>query len=119
MDDPDGPDKIPTELWKSAGAIGIIFFCILFNKIKNGNPMPHSFRESFLLPFSKNKGDSRKCTNFRAIKLLSHTMKIWERVILDRLRKVVQPKIDEYRCGFVPGKSTVDTIQSMRILVVY
>ncbi len=26
-----GPDETPTELWNSAGAIGIIFLCILFN----------------------------------------------------------------------------------------
>ena len=112
-----GPDEIPTEFWKSVGATGIIFLCILFNKIKNGNPMPRSFRESFLLPFYKNKGDSRKCTNYRAIKLLSHTMKIWERVINNRVLKIVLPKIHAHQCGFVPGRSTVDAIQAMRILV--
>ena len=112
-----GPDEIPTELWKSVGAIGILFLCILFNKIKNGNPMPQSFRESFLLPFYKNKGDTRKCTNYRAIKLLSHTMKIWERVINNRLRMITVPKIDYFQCGFVPGKSTADAIQAMRIIV--
>lgn len=112
-----GPDEIPTELWKSTGTIGILFLCILFNKIKNGNPMPQAFRASFLVPIYKNKGDTRKCTNYRAIKLLSHTMKIWERVINNRLVKIVLPKISEYQCGFVPGKSTIDAIQSMRILI--
>ena len=61
--------------------------------------------------------DSRKCPNYRAIKLLSDTMKIWERVINNRLLNIVLPLIHYYQCGFVPGKSTVDTIQAMRILV--
>lgn len=27
------------------------------------------------------KGDVRSCSNFRGIKVVSHTMKIWERVV--------------------------------------
>ena len=44
-------------------------------------------------------------------------MKIWERVINNRLLKIVLPLIHNYQCGFVPGKSTQDAIQAMRILV--
>ena len=44
-------------------------------------------------------------------------MKIWERLINNHLLKIVLPLIHYYQCGFVPGKSTVDAIQVMRILV--
>jgi hypothetical protein len=36
----------------------------------------------------KNKGDVQSCTNYRRIKLMSHTMKLWERVIEHCLRRV-------------------------------
>ena len=37
--------------------------------------------ESILVPVFKNKGGIQECGNYRGIKLISHTMKIWERVI--------------------------------------
>lgn len=112
-----GPDEIPSEVWKTVGQVGVAFLCIIFNKLLKGDLMPKSFRESFLLPFFKNKGDTRMCNNYRGIKLLSHTMKIWERIINNRLLKIVLPKIHPNQCGFVPDKSTADAIQAMRILV--
>ena len=52
------------------------------------------WRRSILVPIFKNKGDVQNCTNYRGIKLMSHTMKLWERVIEHRLRRVtsVTPK---------------------------
>lgn len=112
-----GPDEIPTELWKVCNDSGIHFLEVLFNKILNGDRMPNAFRESFLLPFYKNKVDSRICGNYRGIKLTPHTLKIWERVVAERLLNIVLPQIHGAQCGFLPGKSTTDAIQSLRIMV--
>ncbi|GJV91301.1 hypothetical protein Tco_1539114 [Tanacetum coccineum] len=43
--------------------------------------MPEEWRLSDVIPIFKNKGDAQVCSNYRGIKLLSHTMKLWERVI--------------------------------------
>ncbi|KAF3649120.1 hypothetical protein FXO38_17836 [Capsicum annuum] len=43
--------------------------------------------------------------DLRGIKLLSHTMKIWERVVERKLRRVVS--ISENQFGFMPGRSLV------------
>ena len=32
----------------------------------------------FLVPIFKNKDDAQCCENYRDIKLMSHTMKLWE-----------------------------------------
>lgn len=112
-----GPDEIPTDLWKQCSETSAVFLCILFNKIKNGNQMPEAFRESFLLPFFKGKGDSRACGNYRGIKLICHTLKVWERAVINRISNVVQPPLHPNQCGFVAGKSTSDAIQAMRILI--
>ena len=45
---------------------------------------------------------------------MSHTMKLWERVIEARIRKEVT--IAEQQFGFMPGKSTTDAIFSLRML---
>ncbi|KAF7702584.1 hypothetical protein HF521_001867 [Silurus meridionalis] len=47
------------------------------------------WRRSVLVPIFKNKGDVQTCSNYRGIKLISHTMKLWERVVEARLREEV------------------------------
>ncbi|KAK3568428.1 hypothetical protein QTP86_006930 [Hemibagrus guttatus] len=51
----------------------------------------------------------------QGIKFMSHTMKLWERVVEARLRKVVE--ICEQQYGFMPRKSTTDAIFALRILM--
>ena len=67
--------------------------------------MSREWRASTVIPLYKNKGDIQDCNNFGAIKLLSHTMKLWERVIERRLRKNIL--ISENQFGFMPGRSTI------------
>ncbi|KAK3536886.1 hypothetical protein QTP86_027004 [Hemibagrus guttatus] len=76
--------------------------------------MPEEWR-SVLVPIFKNKGDVQSCSNYRGIKLMSHTMKLWKRVVEARLRKVVE--ICEQQYGFMPRKSTTDAIFALRILM--
>ena len=68
-----------------------------------------------MVPLYKNKGDIKNCNNYRDIKLLSHTMKVWERVVEMRVRKVVS--ISENQFGFMPGRSTTEAIHLVRRLV--
>ena len=51
--------------------------------------MPDERRRSVFVPLYKGKGDIKECGNYEGIKLMSHTMKLWERVIKARIRKEV------------------------------
>jgi hypothetical protein len=110
-----GPDGIPIEAWKCLGEKGLEWLTNLFNKIWRTNKMPNEWRKSTLVPLYKNKGDIQDCTNYRGIKLMSHTMKLWERVIESRLRKIVM--ISENQFGFMPGRSTMEAIHLLRQLI--
>ncbi|KAE8705185.1 28 kDa ribonucleoprotein [Hibiscus syriacus] len=77
--------------------------------------MPEEWRESTVIPIYKNKGDPQRCGNYRGIKLLSHTMKLWERVIEARLRQVT--RVSENQFGFMPGRSTTEAIHLLRQLM--
>uniref|UniRef100_A0A914X850 Endonuclease/exonuclease/phosphatase domain-containing protein n=1 Tax=Plectus sambesii TaxID=2011161 RepID=A0A914X850_9BILA len=76
-----GPDGIPTEAWKACGNTGVTWLTALFNRILESGKMPDAWRSSTIAPIYKKKGDVQQCSNYRGIKLLSHTMKLWERVI--------------------------------------
>ncbi|KAK3522562.1 hypothetical protein QTP86_023279 [Hemibagrus guttatus] len=110
-----GPDDIPVEVWKCLGEAAVEFLTSLFNRVLESERMPEEWRRSVLVPIFKNKGDVQSCSNYRGIKLMSHTMKLWERVVEARLRKVVE--FCEQQYGFMPRKSTTDAIFALRILM--
>ena len=68
------------------GDVSGIWLTKMFNNIFRSNKMPEKWRSSILVPIYKNKKDIKSCTNYRGIKLMSHTMKLWETVIKQRLQ---------------------------------
>ncbi|KAK2897556.1 hypothetical protein Q8A73_013936 [Channa argus] len=110
-----GPDDIPVEVWKCLGEVAVEFLTSLFNKILESERMSEDWRKSVLVPIFKNKGDVQSCGNYRGIKLMSHTMKLWERVVEARLRAEVN--ICEQQYGFMPRKSTTDAVFALRTLM--
>ncbi|XP_066391984.1 uncharacterized protein [Miscanthus floridulus] len=107
-----GPDGIPIEVWRCLGDIAIVWLTKLFNHIFRSNKMPDKWRRSILVSIYKNKGDIQSCTNYRGIKLMSHTMKLWERVIEHRLRAITRFSMNQF--GFMPGRSTMEAIFLIR-----
>ena len=70
--------------------------------------IPDSWKKSKLIPIFKNKGDILECNNYRGIKLMSHFMKLLERIIEARLREIV--KIRDNQFGFRPGMSPTEPV---------
>ena len=77
--------------------------------------MPEEWRSSTLIPLYKNKGEAQVRRNYRGLKLHSHTMKLWERVIEKRIRQ--EAGIREHQFGFMPGRSTTEAIHVLRRLM--
>ena len=75
------PDDIPVEAWKCLEEIGVKLLTNMINTILETERMPEDWRESTLVQIYKGKGDIQDCGNYRGIKLMSHTMKIWERIM--------------------------------------
>jgi hypothetical protein len=73
--------------------------------------MPDEWR-SIIVPIFKNKRDIQSYTNYREIKLMSHTMKFWEKVIKYRLRKLTTVSKNQF--GFISGRSTMEAIFLIR-----
>ncbi|KAK3531040.1 hypothetical protein QTP70_007883 [Hemibagrus guttatus] len=84
--------------------------------ILESEKMPEEWRRSVLVPIFKNKGDVQSCSNYRGIKLMSHTMKLWERVVEAGFKRKVVEICEQQYC-FMPRKSTTDAIFALRILM--
>ncbi len=108
------PDDIPIEIWKCLDKVGIMWLTNLFNIIMKNKKMPNQWRKSTLIRLFKNKGDIQNCANYRGIKLMCHTMKLWERVIETRLRQ--DTSIMKNQFGFMLGRSTTEAIHIIKRL---
>ncbi|VDP47120.1 unnamed protein product [Heligmosomoides polygyrus] len=69
--------------------------------------------QSTSIPIWKKKGSPADCSNYCPIRLLSHSMKIFERILDRRIREIVKHR----PCGFVSGCGTIDAIHAARLLV--
>ncbi|KAK6730585.1 hypothetical protein RB195_007195 [Necator americanus] len=87
----------------------------LFNKIVAKGRTPDVWQTSVTVPVWKWKEDIADCTSYRPIRLLCHTMKVFERVLEARLWKIVSVSLNQ--CGFVKDCSTIDAIHAVRILL--
>jgi hypothetical protein len=110
-----GPDGIAIEVWRTLGDVAIVWLTKLFNLIFRSHKMPDEWRRSILVPIFKNKVDAQSCTNYREIKLMSHTMNLWERIIKHRLRGVTN--VTENQFGFILGRLTMEVIFLIRQLM--
>ena len=107
-----GPDEIPVEAWRALEGEGVDLLWDLIIKIEEQEHMSDEWRESVLVPIYKEKGDVQECQNYRGIKLLSHTMKIWERIADKMVRGEVE--VAEEQFGFMPGRGTTNAIFILR-----
>ena len=60
-------------------------FMDLLQKIFEQEKMLEEWTDSLIVPIFKQKEDIQDSGNYRCIKMISHTMKIWERIVDRRL----------------------------------
>ena len=108
-----GPDDLPIEAIMVVEEMKHKLLTYILQRIM-ADGIPDSWKTSILIPIVKNKGDILECNNYRGIKLMSHFMKLWERVNEARLREIVN--IRENQFGFRPGMSTTEPVFALRQL---
>ena len=108
-----GPDDLPIEAIMVIAELKPELLTHILQQIM-ANGIPDSWKKSKLIPIFKNKGDILECNNYRGIKLMSHFMKLWERIIEARLREIVMIRDNQF--GFRPGMSTTEPVFALRQL---
>ena len=98
----------------ASGEIGIGVMVELCHDVLDERGMPDEWALSVVAPIFKGKGDAMSCGAYREVKLLGHAMKIVEKVLEKRLRRMV--KVDKMQFGFMPGKGMIDAVFILRRL---
>ncbi|KAL6729362.1 hypothetical protein Aduo_000423 [Ancylostoma duodenale] len=110
-----GPDDMAAEVWKSPCWSSTEWLTKFFKLVIAEKKVPVDWQRSITIPIWKGKGSPADCANYRPIRLLSHTMKIFERIIDRRIREIVQ--LSPNQCGFVSGCGTTNAIHAARLLI--
>ena len=107
-----GPTGLSADIIKAAGQTAVRTLLNIFHKIWDTEELPEDFSKSLTIPIYKGKGDPLACSSYRGIRLLEHSMKMLEKILESRLRKIVV--ISEVQYGFMQSRSTVDPIFILR-----
>ncbi|TWW78306.1 hypothetical protein D4764_11G0004270 [Takifugu flavidus] len=102
-----GVDEIRPESLKALDVVGLSWLTRLCNIAWTSGAVPLDWQTRVVVPLFK-KGDRRVCSNYRGITLLSLPGKVYSGVLERRVRRTVEPRIQEEQCGFCPGRGTVD-----------
>ena len=111
-----GPDGIPSEALKADMDTVVEMLHQLFSKIWESEDIPDNWKEGHIIKIPK-KGDLSRCDNYRGITLLPTTAKIFNRIILERLKGTVDQNLREQQAGFRKERSCTDQIATLRIIV--
>ena len=111
-----GPDEISAEAIKTGIETAVQMLYSLFSKIweKEEVPAPVERRNHHQ---AAKKRDLRDCSNYRGTVLLSTPGKVLNRVLLERMKEAVNPKLRDQQAGFRRNRSCADQIASQRIIV--
>ena len=69
-----------------------------------------------IIPVPKS-GDLSNTNNYRGISLICIIAKIYNRMILNRIRSAINPKLRMNQNGFRPGRSTISQILTLRRII--
>ena len=101
-----GVDELTADMMKAAGIHGIQWLHRT-GVIWEENKVPDEWKKGIIIPLFK-KGSRKKCTNYRGITLLPHCLKIMEKSIEKRLRKILEHQLEEQQHGFRNNRGTTD-----------
>ena len=88
----------------------------LLNDVYLSGTVPPEWHLSALIPIPK-KGDLSLCTNYRGIALMSIPAKLYNRVLLSRIRSALDSHLRSNQNGFRSHRSTTQHVLALRRLI--
>lgn len=111
-----GQDKITSEMLKNMGENGRTTLLKILNKAWKEEDCPKDWEVGMILPIFK-KGDQKNCNNYRGIVLLSTGRKIYEHILNEKLKNIIEPTLIESQSGFRKGRSVQDHIFTIKQII--
>ena len=112
-----GPDNVRSELFKALEDENDLNTLVsLFNKIYRTGVIPVDWLKSTFIPFPK-KSNARRCDDHRTISLMSLVMKLFLKVVHQRIYRKCEELLSDTQFGFRGGFGTRDALFAVKVLV--
>ena len=111
-----GEDSITSELIRYGGRKLWNRIHQLIQTIWKTEQMPQEWNTAIICPIYK-KGDKLECRNYRGISLLNVTYKIFTNLLARYIEPYVEELLGDYQCGFQKGRSSMDQIFCLRMIL--
>ena len=111
-----GLDGVPAELIQNSGPASIRVLLKLCTQIWNSLNWPDAWMKQEIVMIHKT-GNTKECTNYRTITLLSHASKVLLIIILKRMRVKIEQELPDEQAGFRRGRGTADMLVALQILI--
>lgn len=112
-----GLDRIPGDLFKYEPSVWAPYLWVLFNAILQGMALPPTWSGAEIIPIYK-KGSPLNPANYRPIRLIDVTQKLFAQVLLGRLQLWMDEKdvLTPLQAGFRSKISTIDQIFRLQLI---
>jgi hypothetical protein len=111
-----GIDQIRSEMLKVDTDTTAKMLLPLFRRVWIEEVFPDEWKTGVVVKLPK-KGDLKLCSSWRGITLLSIVSKTFNKIILNRIVKLLDKELRKEQSGFRSGKACRDMIVSLRIIV--
>ena len=116
-----GKDAVSNEMLKHLPNSWMILLLDLFQQCWDQGVIPRIWKHSILVPVPKQGKSKSDENNYRPVALTSHTGKLMEKIILNRLTYYCDKNkiIPDSQAGFRKGRSTVDHLVKLTTQIKY
>uniref|UniRef100_A0A8B9Y970 RNA-directed DNA polymerase n=1 Tax=Bos mutus grunniens TaxID=30521 RepID=A0A8B9Y970_BOSMU len=112
MNKASGADGIPVELFQILKDDAVKVLCSICQQIWKTQQWPQDWKRSVFIPIQK-KGNTKECSSYCTIALISHTSKVMLKILQARLQQYVNRELPDVQAGFRKGRGTRDQIANI------
>ena len=106
-------DGIPVELFQILKDDSVKVLHLICQQIWETQQWPQDWKRSVFILIPK-KGNTKECSNYRTIALISHTSKVMLKILQARLQQYLNCELPAVQAGFRKGRGTRDQIANIR-----
>ena len=116
MNKASGGDGIPAELFQILKDDAVKVPHSICQQIWKTQQWPQDWKRSVFIPIAK-KGNSKECSNYLMIALISHSSRVMLKILQARLQQYVNHELPDVQDGFRKGRRTQDQIDNIHWII--
>ena len=109
-------DGIPVELFQILKDDAVKVLHSIRQRIWKTQQWPQDWKRSVFIPIPK-KGNTKECSNYCTMALISHPSKVMLKILQARLQKYMNHELPNIQTGFRKGRRTRDQIAKIHWII--